>query len=38
MFDLIFPNLDREQANKCKICDNKKEAEADEKSDEDKSD
>jgi Lon-like ATP-dependent protease len=37
VFDLIFPNLDREQANKCKICDNK-EAESDEKSDDDKSD
>ncbi|KAH6631684.1 Lon protease C-terminal proteolytic domain-containing protein [Chaetomium tenue] len=36
VFDLIFPNLDREQANKCKICDNKNEA--DEKSDDDKSD
>ncbi|KAK3292320.1 Lon protease C-terminal proteolytic domain-containing protein [Chaetomium fimeti] len=36
VFDLIFPNLDREQANKSKIRDDKKDA--DEKSDEDKSD
>lgn len=32
VFDLIFPNLDREKANKCKICGNKK---AEEKSDKD---
>ncbi|KAL2134779.1 hypothetical protein VTI74DRAFT_10853 [Chaetomium olivicolor] len=41
VFDLIFPNLDREQANKCRICENKKgdEEKLDEdKSDEDKSD
>lgn len=24
VFDLVFPNLDREQANKCKICEWKK--------------
>lgn len=24
VFDLIFPNLDREKANKCKICEKKK--------------
>ncbi|KAK4033308.1 Lon protease C-terminal proteolytic domain-containing protein [Parachaetomium inaequale] len=38
VFDLIFPNLDREKANKCKICENKKEAEDGSKSDEDRSD
>ncbi|KAK4126308.1 ATP-dependent protease La [Parathielavia appendiculata] len=38
VFDLIFPNLDREKANRCKICGNKKDGE--DKSDEsdDKSD
>ncbi|KAL2200423.1 Lon protease C-terminal proteolytic domain-containing protein [Corynascus similis CBS 632.67] len=37
VFDLIFPNLDREKANRCKACENKKKEE--EKSeDEDKSD
>jgi Lon-like ATP-dependent protease len=37
VFDLIFPNLDREKANRCKACENKKEGE--EKSEEeDKSD
>ncbi|SPQ23692.1 b69d3d16-0192-4aa5-841e-f8306b00f70e [Thermothielavioides terrestris] len=35
VFDLIFPNLDREKANKCKACGNKKDAEEKEKSDED---
>jgi Lon-like ATP-dependent protease len=39
VFDLIFPNLDREKANKCKICENKKDAEdSSSKSDEDGSD
>lgn len=33
VFDLIFPNLDREKANRCKACENKKKQ--DEKSDED---
>ncbi|KAL2021972.1 hypothetical protein VTK56DRAFT_6391 [Thermocarpiscus australiensis] len=33
VFDLIFPNLDREKANKCKICENDKK-DHDEKSDE----
>ncbi|KAL2258060.1 hypothetical protein VTK26DRAFT_8775 [Humicola hyalothermophila] len=33
VFDLIFPNLDREKANKCKICENKKDND-DKKSDE----
>ncbi|KAK4156202.1 Lon protease C-terminal proteolytic domain-containing protein [Chaetomidium leptoderma] len=37
VFDLIFPNLDREKANKCKICDNKKEK-REKKSDDDDSD
>ncbi|KAH6856729.1 Lon protease C-terminal proteolytic domain-containing protein [Chaetomium sp. MPI-CAGE-AT-0009] len=36
VFDLIFPNLDREQANKSKILEDKKDD--DEKSDDDKSD
>ncbi|KAK4238397.1 Lon protease C-terminal proteolytic domain-containing protein [Achaetomium macrosporum] len=37
VFDLIFPNLDREKANKCKICENKKEKE-EKAEDDDKSD
>ncbi|KAI1403373.1 ATP-dependent protease La [Hypoxylon fuscum] len=28
IFDLVFPNLDREQANRCKICEWKKEHDA----------
>lgn len=24
IFELVFPNLDREQANKCKVCEWKK--------------
>ena len=27
MFDLIFPNLDREKANKCVACEYKKKSE-----------
>ncbi|KAI6087972.1 ATP-dependent protease La [Hypoxylon rubiginosum] len=36
IFDLVFPNLDREQANRCKICEWKKEHDA--KAENDKSD
>jgi ATP-dependent Lon protease len=34
VFDLVFPNLDKEAANKCKICEWKKEHGADNKDDE----
>ncbi|KAL2177229.1 Lon protease C-terminal proteolytic domain-containing protein [Thermothelomyces heterothallicus CBS 202.75] len=37
VFDLIFPNLDREKANRCKACENKKE-DGEKSEDEDKSD
>ncbi len=30
IFDIIFPNLDKEQANKCKICEWKKQHSGDE--------
>ncbi|KAI2619956.1 ATP-dependent protease La [Hypoxylon sp. NC1633] len=35
IFDLVFPNLDREQANRCKICEWKKEHDAKAESDKD---
>ncbi|KAI0020545.1 ATP-dependent protease La [Xylariomycetidae sp. FL0641] len=35
VFDLVFPNLDREQANRCKICEWKKNHDAKEESDKD---
>jgi Lon-like ATP-dependent protease len=40
VFDIIFPNLDREKANKCKACENKKgeEKEEEKSEDDDKSD
>ena len=31
MFDLIFPNLDREKANKCIACEYKKKSDDDNK-------
>ncbi|GAB1318828.1 ATP-dependent Lon protease pim1 [Madurella fahalii] len=33
VFDLIFPNLDRDKANQCKICENKKAQETSDKDD-----
>ncbi|KAK3987824.1 mitochondrial Lon protease [Cladorrhinum sp. PSN332] len=38
VFDLIFPNLDHEKANKCKICNNRKSEESNKSDDNDKSD
>ncbi len=32
VFELIFPNIDREKANKCKICENKKSSDKDDES------
>ncbi|KAI8961668.1 ATP-dependent protease La [Daldinia sp. FL1419] len=36
IFELVFPNIDREQANRCKICEWKKEHEHDAKSESEK--
>jgi Lon-like ATP-dependent protease len=38
VFDLIFPNLDREKANRCKACENKKNGGEEKSEEEDKSD
>ncbi|KAI1658427.1 ATP-dependent protease La [Daldinia decipiens] len=38
IFELVFPNLDREQANRCKICEWKKEHDAKSESDKDDKD
>ncbi|KAK3900618.1 Lon protease C-terminal proteolytic domain-containing protein [Staphylotrichum tortipilum] len=35
VFDLIFPNLDREKANRCEACEEKKKKDDDDKSDDD---
>jgi Lon-like ATP-dependent protease len=38
VFDLIFPNLDREKANTCKACGNKKDNNKSDKSEDDDGD